>query len=677
MHGNRVCLSATVLVLACSLLAVAQQSADVTVPPMVNFGGMLRDGNGKALTGVVGVTFYLYKDQQGGAPLWIETQNVQPDKSGHYSVMLGSTTSEGLTPSLFASGEARWLGVQVQGQEEQPRVMLLSVPYAMKAGDAQTVGGLPASAFALAKPAAPSSLNTPSSLSGASSILTPALPCASGATNTVTTDGTAIAGLIPKFNPAASGSAPCNIEPSQITDNGTNVGIGTTAPAAKLDVSGSATVRGTLNLPATGASTATAGKNSQALTLTASSFKNGTGGGAVNQNFLWQAEPRGNNTAVPSGTLNLLFGSGKIPTETGLKISSNGIITFAPGQTLPTIVGNENVTGNLSATGSLSGASANFTGPVSTGNETVNGNISTTGSIATNGNVHILGNLRVEGPSSIGSGTPLASWGGQGDFAIDAPGVVGGRFIVKDGMGNVGIGTSMPQTVLHVNHAPPSGGLDIVDLTSGGATDVASLLIQNTSIGGQRLRAGAGTGVAYLASSTGLNFVTADTGTPSFPSSPAMTIDNSGNVSVQHNLSIGGDTPMSSNPHMSFSGMFFGSLCQAFNECGGFGSGTNWGGFVADKNIAITRLTATINDQIDPTCLPGEVGVGQFGTPFTLVSVSLPALSNFLDSQIIPPVAVRAGTQLFIFAGLANPAACHYGASAGGNIFVNVQYVIQ
>jgi hypothetical protein len=33
--------------------------------------------NGKPLAGVVGVTFYLYKDQEGGAPLWLETQNVQ------------------------------------------------------------------------------------------------------------------------------------------------------------------------------------------------------------------------------------------------------------------------------------------------------------------------------------------------------------------------------------------------------------------------------------------------------------------------------------------------------------------------------------------------------------------------------------------------------------------------
>jgi hypothetical protein len=101
---------------ACSLsvASVAQQSAAVAstvatgnasaVPKVVNYSGTLTDLNGKPLTSLVGVTFYLYKESQGGSPLWMETQNVQPSKSGHYSVTLGSTTSEGLPSDLFVSG---------------------------------------------------------------------------------------------------------------------------------------------------------------------------------------------------------------------------------------------------------------------------------------------------------------------------------------------------------------------------------------------------------------------------------------------------------------------------------------------------------------------------------------------------------------------------------------------
>src|SRR6476646_10171233 len=105
------------------------------------------------MTGVVGITFSLYEEQSSGAPLWSETQNVQADANGHYSVLLGTTKPDGLPAELFTSEQARWVGVQISGQAEQPRVLLVSAPYALKAGDAETVGGLPASAFALANAA--------------------------------------------------------------------------------------------------------------------------------------------------------------------------------------------------------------------------------------------------------------------------------------------------------------------------------------------------------------------------------------------------------------------------------------------------------------------------------------------------------------------------------------------
>src|ERR1700724_285320 len=132
----------------------AQQQTSAVVPHLVRFGGVLADVSGRPQTGTVGVTFSfsLYTDQQAGAPLWLEMQNVVPDRRGHYSVQLGSTKPGGIPTDLFTSGEARWLGVRPEGQAEQPRVLLLSVPYALKAGDAETLGGLPASAFVLAAP---------------------------------------------------------------------------------------------------------------------------------------------------------------------------------------------------------------------------------------------------------------------------------------------------------------------------------------------------------------------------------------------------------------------------------------------------------------------------------------------------------------------------------------------
>src|SRR6202030_1977270 len=91
----------------------------------------------------------------GGDALWQEVQNVVVETDAHYSVLMGATQTEGMPLDLFTSGEPRWLGVQFNrsGEAEQPRVLLVSVPYALKAADADTLGGKPSSAYLLAAPA--------------------------------------------------------------------------------------------------------------------------------------------------------------------------------------------------------------------------------------------------------------------------------------------------------------------------------------------------------------------------------------------------------------------------------------------------------------------------------------------------------------------------------------------
>jgi hypothetical protein len=66
--------------------------------------------------------------------------------------------------------------------------------------------------------------------------------------------------------------------------------------------------------------------------------------------------------------------------------------------------------------------------------------------------------FRVEGPSQTGTGAAAGSFGGLGNFNIDAPGIVGGRFTVKEN-GRVGIGTNFPDNMLSVNgNASKLGG---------------------------------------------------------------------------------------------------------------------------------------------------------------------------------------------------------------------------
>ena len=130
------------VVLLLSLVLVAQESL---VPQFVRFTGTIAGAQG-----TVGVTFAIYDGQTGDAPLWLETQNVTVDLTGQYTVDLGVTQPHGLPLGLFSRGEARWIGIKPEGQPEQGRILLVAVPYALKAADADTLGGLPASAYLLA-----------------------------------------------------------------------------------------------------------------------------------------------------------------------------------------------------------------------------------------------------------------------------------------------------------------------------------------------------------------------------------------------------------------------------------------------------------------------------------------------------------------------------------------------
>ena len=91
--------------------AFSQDPQANAVPRVIQFSGVLNDSAGQPLTGVQGVAFALYREQQGGAPLWIESQNVAADEYGRFAALLGAMTSGGVPVELFSSGEPRWLGV--------------------------------------------------------------------------------------------------------------------------------------------------------------------------------------------------------------------------------------------------------------------------------------------------------------------------------------------------------------------------------------------------------------------------------------------------------------------------------------------------------------------------------------------------------------------------------------
>jgi len=249
---------ATLIVTLCLLCAVtlSQQSTSTTsaavsdnVPRLIPFNGTALDAAGRPIAHATGVTFALYKEQQGGAPLWIEVQNVQPDAHGKYSAQLGSSKNEGLPAELFTSGDARWLGVQPEGQQELPRILLLSVPYALKAKDSDTLGGLPPSAYALAQPQGTKGAQASGSATGTAAK-------SSGTFNTATgklkapvpgaIGGGGIAGYIPLWSDPST-LTNSSFYQGTLTTTG-NVGLKTQYTYADFTLNGS---QGFLSSPAT------------------------------------------------------------------------------------------------------------------------------------------------------------------------------------------------------------------------------------------------------------------------------------------------------------------------------------------------------------------------------------------------------------------------------------------
>jgi trimeric autotransporter adhesin len=435
----------------------AASSSSTAVPTLVNFSGVVTGADGKPLTSLTGVTFSLYSESQGGAPLWVETQNVQPSRSGHYTVTLGSTTVQGLPTSVFASGGARWLAVQVSGQAEEPRVLLLSVPYALKAGDAETLGGFPLSAFVLAQPG--SATVASNSAAPAASISSPEAATAPppASSNVTTTGGT--------VNAIALFTTAKNIQNSILTQTGTTA----------------VNVAGKLNLPAQGVASATAGKFSRPVDFVASAF-NSTSAVALPQTFQLQVEPAGNNTAAPSGTLNLLYGSGTTaPAETGLKINNKGVIAFATGQTFPG-TGKGTITSVTAGTG--------LTGGGTTGAVTLNLNTANIPQLGTandftapqefkaNTGVGVAPSGNGYTPLSVGGATSFGTWLSLGNSSAGGHtwNIISAGSGNAEGAGNLGITDLTGKSTIWLE-----GNTNTSNLTATGTVGAAALVVSSTA----------------------------------------------------------------------------------------------------------------------------------------------------------------------------------------------------
>lgn len=422
------------------LLVVAQpaapqssNSATASLPRYVSFTGVLKNQDGKPAAGTVDIRFLIYEEEAGGEPLWAENQRVTPDAEGHFTVTLGANTKDGLPKEFFTATKARWLAIEPEGLPMPDRVLLLSVPYAFKAGDAETLGGLPASAFLRSGSAG---------LMGPAGAPTPASPIANGPTGGGTTN------FVPLWTPDGS-----TLGNSVLFQSGTGatakIGLNTTTPQASLDIAGTVNVGGLLRLPFQAPATTASGSPSQPFVMQASSFSSTTQG-PVTAKFQLMAVPKGNNTSSPTAALALSYGTTTL-SPTGFSIGSNGQITFARGQTFP-----GTLTGVTAGTG-LSSAGTTGAPTLSLNTTYTDGRYAQLSANNTYSGIQLINNavgigiapaypLHVNGAMRSETGLSL---GGNAQLSVDAPFNPGAHFLV-DGNGDVGINNPFPTDALDV-----------------------------------------------------------------------------------------------------------------------------------------------------------------------------------------------------------------------------------
>lgn len=207
---------------------IQSNRAVTTVPRLVRFSDTFHPASALPAAPVESVTLLIYKDQEGGTPLWQEIQNITLDSENRYTVLIGSTLNEGMPLDLFNSAEPRWLAVRFNspGETEQPRVQMVSVPYALRASDAEMLGGLPPTAY----------LRAPAS-SLTSSTTTAASPWAATTTNSAKLKPRATTGTT---NCIAAFTDATDLGCSPMWQSGGNIGLGTTTPGSIFDMQNSA-----------------------------------------------------------------------------------------------------------------------------------------------------------------------------------------------------------------------------------------------------------------------------------------------------------------------------------------------------------------------------------------------------------------------------------------------------
>jgi len=212
-------------------------------PRTLSYQGILTDDAGVVVPdGSYSLTFRIYDVESGGTELWKEDHGSVQVQKGIFNVILGSVNSLDLDFDV-----PYWLGISVEGEKElEPRIPLVSSPYSMNAVRVKGANVFPASGNVGIRTTTPlEALDVNGGVRIGNTGSTNAGTIRWTGTDFEGYDGSGWKSLTDtgggSLPPGSAGQTLRHdgsswIAASSLYNNGTNVGIGTTAPQSKFHV---------------------------------------------------------------------------------------------------------------------------------------------------------------------------------------------------------------------------------------------------------------------------------------------------------------------------------------------------------------------------------------------------------------------------------------------------------